>query len=113
MEMKIFESTLPTYEDLQILRMLFTSYIPPPHTTLGNEQRLKLFFGVCNTEGREVRSLYISYYILLSPLVFRVKGSGWPVLADGCVGMEQSTTQGSMCVGFCSYTFHSTEYIYW
>jgi hypothetical protein len=36
MEMKIFENTFPPYEDLQILGILFTSYITL-HTTLGNE----------------------------------------------------------------------------
>jgi hypothetical protein len=36
MEMKIFENTFPPYEDLQILGILFKSYINP-HTTLGNE----------------------------------------------------------------------------
>jgi hypothetical protein len=30
------ENTFPSYEDLQILGILFTSYITP-HTTLGNE----------------------------------------------------------------------------
>ncbi len=34
--MKIFENTFPPYEDLQILGILFTSYITP-HTTLGYE----------------------------------------------------------------------------
>jgi hypothetical protein len=42
---------VPSYEDLQILGILFTSYITP-HTTLGNEQCLKLLLVVCNTEGR-------------------------------------------------------------
>ncbi len=36
MEMKIFENSFPPYEDLQILGILFTSYITP-HTTLDNE----------------------------------------------------------------------------
>ncbi len=36
MGMKIFENTFPSYEDLQILGMLFTSHLNP-HTTLGNE----------------------------------------------------------------------------
>ncbi len=52
MEMKIFENTLPPYEIyLQILGMLFTSHITT-HTTLGNEQCLKLLLGVCNTEDK-------------------------------------------------------------
>jgi hypothetical protein len=58
MEMKIFENTFPQYEDLQILGILFTSYITP-YTTLGNEKNLKLLPGVCNTEER-VRSPYIT-----------------------------------------------------
>jgi hypothetical protein len=47
MEMKIFENSLPPYEDLpvQILGLLFSSNIIP-HTTLDNEQCLKLLRGV-------------------------------------------------------------------
>jgi hypothetical protein len=37
MEMKIFDTTFPPYEDLKILGMLFTSHITPHTTTLGNE----------------------------------------------------------------------------
>jgi hypothetical protein len=56
MEMKIFENTFLPYEDLQILCMFFTSHITP-HTTLGNEQCLKLLLGVSNTKERGNLSL--------------------------------------------------------
>ncbi len=49
--MKIFKNFFPPKEDLQILGILFNSYITP-HTTLGNEQCLKLLLGVCNTKQR-------------------------------------------------------------
>jgi hypothetical protein len=59
MEMKIFENTFTPYEDLQILCMLFTSHITP-HTTLGNEQCLKLLLGVCNTKDTNDLSISLT-----------------------------------------------------
>jgi hypothetical protein len=51
MEMKIFENTFPPYENLQILGILFTSYITlTPLLVMTNELYLKLLLGVCNTE---------------------------------------------------------------
>jgi hypothetical protein len=49
--MKIFENAFPSYEDFQILGILFSSYITP-HTTLCNEYCLKFLLGVCNIEER-------------------------------------------------------------
>jgi hypothetical protein len=62
MEMKIFEDTFPPYDDLQILGILFTSYITP-QTTLGNELSLKLLLGVCNTEERCDLSIFLLHLL--------------------------------------------------
>jgi hypothetical protein len=98
--MKIFENTFPAYKDLQILVILFTSYITP-HTTLSNELCLKLLLGFCNTEERcELSISLVVIYTFLEVTPVRMYARIPVKLRPAGFGDRCSDTTGQRAVGY-------------